>query len=79
MCNALGARLAPNCPDKEKAFVDSTTGTVLGIIFDTMDMSWSISQSKVTTILQRIRPVMNGCPPGLQQLQSLLGALNDFA
>ncbi len=28
LCNALGARLAPNCPDKEKAFVDSTTGTV---------------------------------------------------
>jgi hypothetical protein len=75
----LGVKLAPICPDKEKAFEDSTKGTVLGVTFNSETLQWSITPQKVKKIMNKIQPVIEGIPPTLVQLQGLLGSLNDFA
>jgi hypothetical protein len=78
ICAHIGADLAPPCPLLEKAFCDSTQGTVLGIRFDTMSMQWSISKDKKARIMDRIRSFLLGHPTSLQDLQKLIGTLNDI-
>ena len=41
--NFLDVKLAIADPHREKAFENSTNGTVLGVQFNTKNMSWSIS------------------------------------
>jgi hypothetical protein len=78
ICHHIGAALAPPCPRFEKAFNDTTFGTVLGIRFDTVSLTWSISDEKRVRILDRIRGPLTGQPMGLQDLQKLIGSLNDL-
>jgi hypothetical protein len=78
LCQHIGADLAPQCPNFEKAFCDSTSATVLGIRFDTVSLSWSISREKRTRILDRIRGPLMGHPISLLDLQKLIGTLNDI-
>lgn len=78
LCENVGIKLADNCPYYEKAFEDSTRGTVLGIVFDTTTMLWSISTDKYARIINRIIPAFQGSEFGLNQVQKLLGTLNDF-
>jgi hypothetical protein len=54
ICSDLHIPLAPECPDKEKAFGPSTFRTVLGIQFNSEDLSWSISKSKEAAIQKSI-------------------------
>jgi hypothetical protein len=77
ICDQIGAKLAPPCKMFEKAFCDSTHGTVLGIIFDSVSMTWSINQDKKSRILSRIRGPLLGSPISLLELQQLIGSLND--
>jgi hypothetical protein len=77
ICAQIGASLAPQCPNLEKAFSDSTQGTVLGIRFDTDSLTWSISKEKKFKILDRIRGPIMGHHIGLNDLQKLIGSLND--
>lgn len=79
ICKELGAQLAPPCPDFEKAFNDSTAGTVLGIQFSSSEMSWSISTGKRARIISRIRDAMSGIPISLLETQKLIGTLNDVS
>jgi hypothetical protein len=77
ICGQIGASLAPQCPNLEKAFSDSTQGTVLGIRFNTDSLTWSISKEKKCKILDRIRGPLMGHHIGLNDLQKLIGSLND--
>jgi hypothetical protein len=77
ICEDIGASLAPPCPHFEKAFKDSTHGTVLGIIFDTISMTWRISGEKKARILTRIKGPLSGQPVTLLDVQKLIGSLND--
>jgi len=78
ICEAVGIKLAPLCPAKEKAFVDSTSGTILGIKFDTVTLSWSISAQKRDRLLSAMAGPLLGCLVSLENMQKLLGLLNDF-
>jgi hypothetical protein len=78
ICHHIGAELAPPCPNLEKAFVNSTCGTVLGIMFNTTTLTWRISKEKKTRILQKIQLPLLGKPIGLNDLQKLIGTLNDI-
>jgi len=77
ICSQIGANLAPPCEKFEKAFCDSTHGTVLGIVFDSVSMSWTISDEKKCRILSRIRDPLLGKPISLLETQQLIGSLND--
>jgi hypothetical protein len=77
VCNSVNARLAPPCPKNEKAFCDQTKGTVLGIVFDSEKLSWSLSHEKATRVLLRIQGPLLGDSLSLLETQKLLGSLND--
>jgi hypothetical protein len=77
ICGQIGAKLAPPCEKFEKAFCDSTHGTVLGIVFDSVSMTWSISHDKKSRILARIRGPLLGSAVSLLETQQLIGSLND--
>ena len=79
ICKRIGASLAKNCPDKEKAFEDSTTGTVLGIKFDTNNLTWSLPAPKAARTLLQISAPFHGLPVSLKQTEKLVGLLNDIA
>lgn len=46
LCEELNVQLAPPCPLKDKAFVNEVRGNVLGILFDSTDMTWRLPESK---------------------------------
>ncbi len=77
ICRQIGAGLAPPCEKLEKAFCDTTRGTVLGIVFDSVALSWSISTDKKNRILSRLRGPLLGLPASLLETQQLIGSLND--
>jgi hypothetical protein len=78
ICKDLNIQLAAMCPDKEKAFEDSTCGTVLGIRFNTTDLTCAVSADKSDNILRDVAGPLWGDQLTLEQLQHLMGVLNDF-
>jgi hypothetical protein len=78
ICGSIGAALAPQCPDLEKAFHDSTVGTVLGIKFNSTNLTWSISRDKKIRVLDKIKGPLLGRKTSLLELQKLIGTLNDI-
>jgi hypothetical protein len=79
VCFSVGARLAPPCPDCDKAFEDSTVGTVLGIRFHTPDLTWSLPAKKLLSLQNLVHDCLVDKPLPLLQLQRLLGSLNHFS
>jgi hypothetical protein len=79
LCNEIGVRLAPLCPNNIKAFEASTVGTVLGIRFHTHTLTWSLPLNKRNKIIAAAAEALSGVPMGLESMQILMGLLNDLA
>jgi len=79
LCARVGVNLAPLCPELEKSFEAKTEGTVLGIRFHTEDLTWSLPGHKVAKLLQAVQTALSGTPMGLEDMQKLMGLLNDFS
>ena len=79
MCNILNIRLADPCPKFEKAFENSTHGLVLGLYFDSKNMTWSLPQYKFSRYIRAIDSFLMQTCVSLHETQSLAGSLNDFA
>jgi hypothetical protein len=78
VCTEINAKLAPPCPKQEKTFSNVTHGSVLGIVFDTENLTWSITPVKLARILRRLQAPLNGNSLSLLDAQKLLGTLNDI-
>ena len=52
-CARVGVRLAPET-DEDKAFSCETSGTILGVQYDTVTWSWNIDCEKVKIILHML-------------------------
>lgn len=78
-CAKIGLKLAPNCPHFEKAFENSTRGTVLGVKFDTTSLQWSFDGKKCDSILLRIQKLCFNTPVSVLDIQQLYGSLTDFS
>jgi len=76
ICADLNIPLAADCPKFEKAFSNSTKGKVLGIEFDSSDLSWSLPQDKTTKTLRLAYQALNGVLISTLDMQKLLGCLN---
>jgi len=76
-CEALNIPLAKECPNNDKAFVAQTEGRVLGIWFNTKNMTWSYPHDKLVPLLRDIHEVSEAGQAGLKQLQQLMGKIND--
>jgi hypothetical protein len=73
VCKFLNVKLAPADPSREKAFENSKNGTVLGVQFNTKNMTWSISSKKCKEIKNLIFLVHNSPTIHLKALQQLMG------
>jgi hypothetical protein len=79
VCEDLEIPLAEPCPRKEKAFINQTSGRVLGIWFDTQSLSWSYPEDKAIPLIRDIHAVLVAGHSSLNQFQKLLGSINDVA
>jgi hypothetical protein len=79
VCNRINVPLAPDCEKHEKAFGPSTFGTVLGVNFDSMEMTWSLSAEKEAGIQKEIDEMLNRKSCSLLDIQRLHGKLSDFS
>jgi hypothetical protein len=79
LCNDIGVKLAPLCPNNEKAFEAVTEGTVLGIRFNTETLTWSLPMHKKEKLLSAAETALSGTPLNLEDMQILMGLLNDLS
>ena len=79
VCQQLGLPLAADCPMREKSFGVGTNGTVLGIEFDLLEMTWKLPESKVTGIVSIIDHFLTAKTCRLKKVQRLHRKLSDFA
>jgi len=77
LCKELNVELATNCPKFEKAFENATEGKVLGKVFNTVKQCWTLPTDKKEELLMEIQR-MTYCKSNLEELQSLIGKLNDI-
>jgi hypothetical protein len=78
ICDRCNILLAEPCPKNEKAFVNQKEGKVLGIWFNSENLTWKYPEDKSKNVLIEIEKVMSNGNVSLMQMQSLLGRLNDF-
>ena len=76
ICSELNLKLAPNCPNNEKAFCNETFGKVLGIWFDTEILCWSLPEQKRLETLQLVKLAIDNEFLPVLSVQKLLGKLN---
>ena len=76
----LNISIAPDDPSREKAFDCSSTGEVLGVWFNTEQMTWQLPHRKMVGLLAVILEAMgpDACLT-LNQVKVLHGKLNNFA
>jgi hypothetical protein len=79
MCEDCGVKLAKNCPLNMKAFEHKKKGMVLGIIFDTEKLEWSLSEEKADRFITKMQNFIGSDYADLKQTQSVMGVINDMA
>jgi hypothetical protein len=79
LCSFVSVELAENCPKNEKAFENQERGKVLGILFDSTDLTSSIPASKLRKTLIGIDNVVSNPVVKLNDMQKLMGKLNHIA
>ena len=78
ICDKIGVKIAENCEKNEKAFSNATYGKVLGIYFNTENLSWKLPSEKRDLALTCIVEIKEKNIFELESLQVLLGRLNNI-
>ena len=79
VCKSLNIEMAPQCVNKEKAFDETKTGTVLGIEFNSENLSWRLPNVKYNDSIWILNEFLEKNTCTLLDLQKLHGKINDFA
>ena len=79
VCEMVGLPLAEDCPLREKSLGVGTNGTVLGIDFDSVEMSWKSLSAKADGIVNVINMFLAVRTCILKDVQKLHGKLSDFS
>ena len=79
VCKRIKVGLAEDCPKREKAFRNVTSGKVLGIFFDSVSLSWMLPDDKKQRALADIKRAVAGESLDLLSMQKLMGRLNDIS
>ncbi len=74
-----GVPLAPFCPNRDKAFPPGESGTLLGIKFNSENMTWSIAKDKGASIREEIGKFATAKACTLKSVQKLHGKISDLA
>lgn len=78
ICKDLNILLAEDCKDNDKAFSCVQKGKVLGIWFNTSDLTWSYPEEKTEKVLRVIDAAISSSEVSLLEMQKLMGSLNDI-
>jgi hypothetical protein len=78
ICSALNVPLASECPNNEKAFVCKTQGKVLGLFFDSVNLTWKFPDDKYFKYLNFVFDILARDKVSLKDMQSLMGILNNI-
>lgn len=78
LCQDLNVKLQDDCPKLEKAFSNSTKGKLLGIWFDTNNLTWKLPEDKRVKALISVMGALKAEKLSLLELQVLMGNLNNF-
>jgi hypothetical protein len=76
ICKELNVELAENCPKADKAFENVKKGKVLGVLFDSENLTWALPQEKRVKTLRSVAEVFHGEVIKLKPMQKLMGRLN---
>ncbi len=79
VCELIGMPLAPICPNREKAFENETRGVVMGVGFDSTNLSWFLPKEKAERTIRRCLEIYNAKHVDLKQLEKVMGSVNDLA
>jgi len=79
VCAKVNVPLAPDCEKFEKAFPASTKGTVLGINFNSENLTWQLPREKFIDTVAILKKFLEADNSSLLLLQKLHGKLNDFS
>ena len=77
LCSDLNVTLAEDCPLFDKAFSNQVRGKVLGIMFDSTDLSWRLPEKKIRKCVTSILAVLQDSQCSLRKFQKLVGRIND--
>ena len=77
ICDMAKVELADDCKKCEKAFTGQKRGKVLGIFFDSTDLTWALPEDKRQKCLNAVKKVLNGERSTLLDVQKMLGRIND--
>ena len=77
ICDLLKIKLADKA-DPDKSFSPRTVGQVLGVDYDSMTMTWSLRQDKMSGILSLIREVLEDGEATVRTLKKICGKLVDI-
>jgi hypothetical protein len=64
--------LAETCKHNEKAFINQTFGKVLGIWFNSENLSWSYPEENAANILSQIKTILSSGSVQLKEMESLM-------
>jgi hypothetical protein len=79
ICRKLKVKLAENCPLNDKAFEVQVRGKVLGVMFNSTDLTWRLSEKKLTKAKNSVVSALNISKVSLRDWQRLVGRLNDIS
>jgi hypothetical protein len=79
LCSELSVELAPNCPNNDKAFENQRRGKVLGVMFDSTDLTWRLSDKKLVKAANCVNSAITSDTCTLKEWQCLLGRVNDIS
>ena len=78
ICSRCGVKLAPNCPNYDKAFGCTKYGKVLGIWFNSNNLTWKLPDEKAAKTREKIARIYSKKTVTLLEMQQLMGSLNDI-
>ena len=79
VCKMLNVDLAKDCKKFEKAFGPTKIGVVLGIEFNSCNMTWKLPEDKRIESLHLLKNFLNKNTCTLNEFQKVHGKINDFA
>jgi len=76
LCKEINVELAEDCPNMDKAFKCSTKGKVLGIEFNTEQLSWKLPDEKRKEYMNLLHETLGQEEVSVKTCQVVLGKLN---
>ena len=78
LCAKCNVNVADDCPLSDKAFSNQKRGKVLGVLFDTTDLTWKLPDKKAEKCLVLLEKALKDPWVSLLDLQRLHGRLNNI-